>query len=111
MHSHHVWHRLRGHALCGWAFNIWAAFRVKGRDVAWGWAGRSRQAVPQLAGCHAGKRPLLFPTLPAVVTDERTGIKYPLADYALTPNMVGRGWGLASSLPLHAPEVHVPSLK
>jgi acetaldehyde dehydrogenase/alcohol dehydrogenase len=38
-------------------------------------------AIPTTSGTGSEVTPF------AVVTDERTGIKYPLADYALTPNM------------------------
>ena len=38
-------------------------------------------AIPTSAGTGSEVTPF------AVITDESTGIKYPLADYALTPNM------------------------
>ena len=38
-------------------------------------------AIPTTSGTGSEVTPF------AVVTDDRTGIKYPLADYALTPNM------------------------
>lgn len=50
-------------------------------------------AIPTTSGTGSEVTPF------AVVTDDRTGIKYPLADYALTPNMAIVDAELAKNIP------------